>query len=299
VRIGLHVHVAGGYVKAVEHAKAAGAGAMQVFSSNPRSYRTSAVDVEALEDFARLRREAGLDPCAIHTPYLVNLASADPKVARGSLGLLRNDLTVAARGGMRFVNTHLGSYGTRDRGQALEAICSALEAALAAIAPRVFLVVENSAGAGNLAGGTLAELGWLTSRIAHPQLGICLDTAHAWASGYEINTKEGVDRFLDEAEREIGLDRILMFHFNDTEVPLGASRDRHWHIGEGRIGVEGFRALLAHPELREKTAILETPGSDADDLRNMKTILAIAKGADPELPDAQVRQAQIRLGEER
>jgi deoxyribonuclease IV len=279
MRIGLHVHVAGGYVKAVEHAKSAGASAMQVFSTNPRSYRTTAIDGGALDAFAELRREAGLDPCAIHTPYLVNLASADPKIAQGSLHLLQNDLAVAARGGMRFVNTHLGSYGTRDRAEAFAAICQALAAALADIEPGVFLVLENSAGAGNLVGGTLEELGAFVSALAHPQLGVCLDTAHAWASGYAIDTKDGVNRFLDEAERQIGIDRILLFHFNDTEVPLGASRDRHWHIGDGRIGFEGFRAVLAHPKLREKTAILETPGSDADDLRNMQTILAIQRGA--------------------
>ncbi len=279
MRIGLHVHVAGGYVKAVEHAKAAGCSAMQVFSTNPRSYRTAPIDVALLEDFSRRRREAGLDPCAIHTPYLINLASADPKIAGGSLKLLQNDLAVAARGGMRFVNTHLGSYGTRDRTEAFGAICAALETALGAIEPGVVLVIENSAGSGNLAGGTLEELGAILRRVKHPQLGVCLDTAHAWASGYEINSAAGVDRFVESAEREIGLERILMFHFNDTEVPLGASRDRHWHIGEGNIGFEGFRALLAHSELREKIAILETPGSDADDLRNMQTILAIQKGA--------------------
>ncbi len=279
MRIGLHVHVAGGYVKAVEHAKSAGCTAMQVFSTNPRSYRTSAVDGAALDAFARLRHEAGLDPCAIHTPYLVNLASADPKIAEGSLRLLKNDLTVAARGGMRFVNTHLGSYGARHRVDAFETVCQALESALAGIGPDVYLLLENSAGAGKLAGGTLEELGAFVRSVAHPQLGICLDTAHAWASGYAIDSKEGVERFLDAAEREIGLERIMMFHFNDTEVELGASRDRHWHIAEGRIGFEGFRALLARAELREKTAILETPGSDADDLRNMQTILAIARGA--------------------
>jgi deoxyribonuclease-4 len=279
MRIGLHVHVAGGYLKAVEHAKAAGCTAMQIFSTNPRSYRTSAIDGAALDAFAQLRREAGLDPCAIHTPYLINLASADPKIARGSLRLLQNDLAVAARGGMRFVNTHLGSYGTRDRREAFDGICGALEAALAGVEPGLFLVLENSAGAGNLAGGTLEELGGFVRSLAHPQLGVCLDTAHAWASGYAIDSRDGVDRFVESAERAIGLERILMFHFNDTEVPLGAGRDRHWHIGEGCIGFEGFRALLAHAELRQKTAILETPGSDADDLRNMQTILAIQKGA--------------------
>jgi len=279
MRIGLHVHVAGGYVRAVEHAKNAGCSAMQVFSSNPRSYRTAPIDGAALDAFAQLRRDAGLDPCAIHTPYLINLASADQKIASGSLHLLKNDLAVAARGGMRFVNTHLGAYGSRDRAQGFSAICGALESALAGIAPGVFLVLENSAGAGTLAGGTLEELGAFVRSVPHPQLGVCLDTAHAWATGYAIDSKDGVDRFVETAEREIGLDRILLFHFNDTEVPLGANRDRHWHIGDGRIGFAGFRALLAHAELRDKTAILETPGTDADDLRNMQTVLAIQKGA--------------------
>jgi deoxyribonuclease IV len=279
VRIGLHVRVAGGYLKAVEHAKATGAMAIQVFSTNPRSYRTTAIDESALENFAQLRREAGLDPCVIHTPYLINLASDDPKIAKGSLHLLQNDLAVAARGDIRFVNTHLGSYGTRDRGEAFNQICQALETALTNIEPGVVLVLENSAGAGNLAGGTLEELGDFVRSVAHPQLGVCLDTAHAWASGYAIDSKEGVDRFVEHAQREIGLERIPLFHFNDTEVPLGGSRDRHWHIGEGKIGFDGFRALLAHAELRDRTAILETPGDDADDVRNMQTILAIARGA--------------------
>jgi deoxyribonuclease-4 len=278
MRVGLHVHVASGYAKAVAHAKGVGATAMQVFSTNPRSYRRTAIDAAVLEAFAQLRREADLDPCAIHTPYLINLASADPKISKGSLGLLQHDLAVAARGGMRFVNTHLGSYGTRDRKEGFAAICRALESALVGIEPDVFLVLENSAGSGNLAGGTLEELGAFVRAVPHPQLGICLDTAHAWATGYEINSKAGVDRFIDEASKQIGIDRLLLFHFNDTQVPLGAGRDRHWHIGDGSIGFEGFRALLAHPELRDKTAILETPGTDEDDLRNMQTIQAILSG---------------------
>jgi deoxyribonuclease-4 len=279
MRIGLHVRVGGGYAQAVAHAKAMGCTALQVFSSNPRSYRVAPIDTAALAGFADLREQAGLDPCVIHTPYLINLASDDPKVSSGSMGLLKNDLAVAAQGRMKFVNTHLGSYGKRDRAEGFAAICNALEVALDDIAPGVFLVLENSAGAGNLAGGTLEELGRFVKTVDHPQLGVCLDTAHAWAAGYAIDTAEGVDRFITQAGETIGLDRVMMFHFNDTEVPLGGNRDRHWHIGEGLIGFTGFRALLAHPELRDKTAILETPGEDADDLRNMQTILAIQKGA--------------------
>jgi deoxyribonuclease IV len=279
MRIGLHVRVTGGgHAKAVERAKSAGCTALQVFSSNPRSYRPSAIDIPALEAFARLRREAGLDPCAIHTPYLINLASDDPKIYEGSLRLLQNDLAVAALGEMRFVNTHLGSYGDRDRKDGFAAICRALQTAVEGIKPGVMLVLENSAGAGNLAGGTLEELGAFVKAVDHPQLGVCLDTAHAWAAGYSIDSRSGVDRFLDRADECIGIDRIPMFHFNDTEVPLGGSRDRHWHIGEGKIGFEGFRALLARRELKEKTAILETPGDDADDVRNVQAILSIERG---------------------
>ena len=254
MRIGLHVRIGGGYAAAVARAKAIGCDAMQVFSSNPRSYRTTAINVPALEAFAAMRREAGIDPCVTHTPYLINLASQVPNIYEGSMRLLENDLAVAAHGGIRYVNTHLGSYGKRDR-------------------------MENSAGAGSLAGGTLEELGRFVDTLAHPQLGVCLDTAHAWAAGYQIDTTAGVDRFLYEAAECIGFDRIHMFHFNDTQVPLGGNRDRHWHIGEGNIGIEGFRALLLRPELREKTAILETPGDDADDERNVRTILTIARGA--------------------
>ncbi|HTU83161.1 MAG TPA: deoxyribonuclease IV [Candidatus Acidoferrales bacterium] len=278
MRVGIHVRVAGGYAKAVAHAKAAGCNALQIFSTNPRSYRVAPLDRPALDAFAAMRAEAGLDPCVIHTPYLINLASEDPKIYEGSLRLLDGDLATAAQGGMRYVNTHLGSYGTRDRDEGFVAICRALETALARIAPDVMLVLENSAGAGNLAGGTLDELGDFVRTVGHPQLGVCLDTAHAWAAGYRIDSQAGVDDFVERADRAIGLDRVMLFHFNDTEVELGASRDRHWHIGEGKIGFEGFRALLAHPELREKTAILETPGDDADDLRNVQTILTIARG---------------------
>lgn len=279
MRIGIHVRVSGGYAKAVEHARSAGCTAIQIFSSNPRSYRPTKIDVAALRAFATLRVEAGIDPCVIHTPYLINLASDDPKKREGSIALLRADLEAAAAGNIRYVNTHLGSYGERDRNEGFAAVVSGLEAALDGIAPGVGLVLENSAGAGNLVGGTLEELGRYVDAVGHPQLGVCLDTAHAWAAGYAINTKDGVDRFVDEASNRIGLERVPLFHFNDTEVPLGGSRDRHFHIGEGLIGYDGFRALLAHAELQSKTAILETPGDDDDDIRNMKTILAIERAA--------------------
>ena len=279
MHLGLHVGTSGGYDGTVAYAQKLGCAAIQIFSGNPRTYRVGKIDVPGLERFRDARSSAGIAKTAIHTSYLINLASEDPKITAGSLGLLRNDLAVAAAGGIDFVNTHLGSYGKRDRAEGFGAVVLLLEAALEGIAPGVSLVLENSAGAGQLCGGTLEELGAFVRAVDHPQLGICLDTAHSWAAGYEINSRDGVERFVALAESTVTLERVKMFHFNDTQIPLGAHKDRHWHIGEGNIGFEGFRALAAHPELRGKTAILETPGDEADDVRNMASMRMIFEGA--------------------
>jgi deoxyribonuclease-4 len=278
MHLGLHV-TANGYDETVGYARRLGCSSLQIFSGNPKTYRIAPPDVPALERFRALRAEAGIATCAIHTSYLINLASDDPKIANGSLRLLKNDLAVAAAGGIDFVNTHLGSYGKRDRAEGFAAVTTLLERALEDIAPGVYLVLENSAGAGQLCGGTLEELGEFVRAIGHPQLGVCLDTAHSWAAGYDIDTREGVDRFVNLANETITLERVKMFHFNDTQIPLGGHKDRHWHIGEGLIGFGGFRALAAHPALHEKTAILETPGEEADDARNMQSIRLIFDGA--------------------
>jgi deoxyribonuclease-4 len=279
MRFGVHVAATTGLEDAVDYAQSLGCTAMQIFSSNNRTYRVGAIDAPGLERFRVRRVAAGIDPAVIHTSYLINLASDDPKIVAGSLRLLTNDLEIARAGGIAYVNTHLGSYGARPREAGFAAVVGLLESALAEIPPGVFLVMENSAGAGQLCGGTLEELGAFVRAVGHPQLGVCLDTAHAWAAGYAIDSREGVDRFIAEADAAISLERVKMFHFNDTQISLGGHRDRHWHIGEGNIGFEGFRALAAHPELRDKTAILETPGEEADDRRNMQTLRLIFEGA--------------------
>jgi len=188
-------------------------------------------------------------------------------------------LKVAAAGELAYVNTHLGSYGTRDRKDGFATVVAALEAALDGIDPGVHLVMENSAGAGQLCGGTIEELGGFVRAVGHPNLRVCLDTAHTWAAGYAIDTKDGVERFFELVERELGLDRVVMFHFNDTQIELGGHRDRHWHIGEGRIGIEGFRAIVAHPGVQGKIAILETPGEEEDDARNIGTLRTVLEGS--------------------
>jgi deoxyribonuclease IV len=275
VLIGSHIRVSGGYDAAVAYASKLGCTALQFFAGNPKTYRVGAIDVPALQRFAAERAAAGIALAAIHTSYLINLASDDPKIVAGSLRLLKNDIKVAAAGRIAYVNTHLGSYGARERAHGFAAVVTALEDALDGIDPNVALVMENSAGAGQLCGGTIEELGAFVRAIGHPNLRVCLDTAHTWAAGYAIDTPEGVERFFELVERELGLDRVVMFHFNDTQIELGGHRDRHWHIGEGRIGIAGFRAIVAHPGVRGKVAILETPGEEDDDVRNIATLRTV------------------------
>ena len=279
MRIGFHTRVGGGYDAAVAYATKHGCSSLQFFSGNPKTYRVGAIDAPALQKFAAARAAAGIGPVAIHTSYLINLASEDPKTVFNSLRLLKNDLAVAAVGDVAYVNTHLGSYGTRERSAGFAAVVAALEEALANVAPQVSLVMENSAGAGQLCGGTMEELGAFIRTIGHPNLRVCIDTAHSWAAGYAIDTPDGVARFFDLIEREIGLERVVMFHFNDTQIPLGGHRDRHWHIGEGLIGIAGFRAIVEHPGARGKVAILETPGEEDDDARNIAALRSVLDGA--------------------
>ena len=276
--LGLHVDTSRGNDAAIAYSRSLGCTAMQFFSGNPKTYRVDPIDPTALEGFRDARAAAGIVRSVIHTSYLINLASDEPKIANNSLRLVRHDVAFAGAGGIDYVNTHLGSYGKRDRDEGFAAVVLLLEKALDNIKPGVFLVLENSAGAGQLCGGTLEELGKFVRALDHPQLGVCLDTAHSWAAGYQIDSREGVERFVALASQEIGLDRVKMFHFNDTQVPLGGHKDRHFHIGEGLIGFEGFRAFAAHEELRDKTAILETPGEDADDARNIATVRMIFEG---------------------
>jgi deoxyribonuclease IV len=278
MRIGVHVKVGAGYDEATAYAQRLDCTTLQFFAGNPKSYRVGAIDAPALQRFASARSAAGITPAVIHTSYLINLASEDGKTVVNSLRLLKNDLAVAAAGEVAYVNTHLGSYGKRERSEGFSSVVAALEDALDGIAPGVHLVIENSAGAGQLCGGTIEELGAMRRAIDHPQLAFCLDTAHTWAAGYEINHRDGVERFFELVEREIGLERVVMFHFNDTQIPLGGHRDRHWHIGEGLIGIEGFRAIVAHPGVRGKVAILETPGEEADDARNLAALRTVLEG---------------------
>jgi deoxyribonuclease-4 len=264
MKFGVHVGIGHGFKKTIDEALAKGCESIQIFAGNPRGFRRTPYDAAAWAEFARLRREKHIGPTVIHTSYLVNLVTANKDLHRKSIELVANDLLIAAKGNIEYVNTHLGSYGDQDRDEAFDRVCASLDALVKTAPAGPMLLLENSAGAGNACGGRMDELGAIVRAVGSPRIGVCLDFAHAWASGYDLSSKKGVDAFVREVGKHIGLRRVRALHTNDTQVELGSKRDLHWHVAQGRIGTAGFRALLAAPGLAHAAAICETPDSEMD-----------------------------------
>ena len=279
MRFGVHVSIGAGFPKkTIEEARAAGCECIQIFAGNPRGWRRTPFDAAKWQAFRDLRKRYKIFPVVIHTSYLVNLTTVDKTLHKNSAMVVANDLEVAARGGIEYVNTHLGSYGTQTKAAGLARVSATLRKLIEGAAPGPMLLLENSAGAGNLCGGTLEELGAILKAVGSKRVGVCLDTAHAWASGYEIDSAKGVDAFAAGIEKHIGFSRVHALHLNDTKVPLGARRDLHWHVGQGRIGPAGFRALLQRPELAQVAVICETPKTPEEDKANIQAARRYAGG---------------------
>jgi deoxyribonuclease IV len=300
MRFGVHVGIGKGFRKTIDEALAAGCESIQIFAGNPRAFRRTAYDAAAWNEFRRLRKENGIAPTVIHTSYLVNLVTAKTELHDLSTALVAHDLELAAKAGIEYVNTHLGSYGDQDRKAGFKRVCATLKALIARAAPGPMLLLENSAGAGNACGGKLEELGAILKEVGSPRVGVCLDTAHAWASGYEISSPGGIDAFLREVKKHIGFRRVRAMHMNDTKVELGTKRDLHWHVGQGKIGNTGFRSLLAAPGLAHVAGICETPKTPELDALNVATLRRLAgSGTKPQREKRQTELSRAKSGRKR
>ena len=270
MRFGVHVGIGGNFpIKTIQQARDAGCDCIQIFAGNPRGWRRTPYNVRAWQEFKALRKQYGIFPVLIHSSYLVNLTTTNRTLHANSTMLVANDLEVAARGGIEYVNTHLGSYGEQTHAAGIARVSATISKLIKTAKPGPMLLLENSAGAGNLCGGTMEEIGEILRTVNNKRVGVCLDTAHTWASGYDIHDEKGVDAFLASVRKNIGFKRVRALHLNDTKVALGAKRDLHWHLGQGRIGTNGFRALLSRPELAHAAAICETPKSIEEDRMNL------------------------------
>jgi len=262
--LGCHLPIARGFSRAIDEAEALGNQALQFFSHSPATWRMKPLSDEAVARFRRRRSTSSVSYVVVHTMYLINLAGPDAALYERSVDALIEEVRRARRLGADAVVTHLGSY----RGGVCDAGIGRVAAAIQRLAASsawedgdgVRLLLENAAGAGTTAGASFEELGSVLDRVsADERFGVCLDTCHAFAAGYDLRTPHAVDRTLAALDRAIGLERLQAIHLNDSQFSLGSRRDRHAHIGRGEIGAEGLGALLRERRLRPLPVILETP----------------------------------------
>ncbi|MFZ5766589.1 MAG: deoxyribonuclease IV [Thermodesulfobacteriota bacterium] len=278
--LGAHMSVAGGLQLAITRIARVGGRALQIFTRNQRQWQTLPISAEERADFAAAWQSWGNWPIASHTSYLINLASPDAEVRRKSVLALTAELERSAALAIPFVVMHPGSHGGDGAEQGLIRLVCHLDQAFAAArgAEAVMVLLENTAGQGNALGATFNELAFLlTSSAFADRLGLCLDTCHLFAAGHDLRNAAAYHATMAAIDRTCGITRVKFFHLNDSQRELGSRVDRHEHIGQGHIGLAGFRLLLNDPRFRHHPMTLETPkGSDlAEDIVNLRTLRAL------------------------
>jgi deoxyribonuclease IV len=279
VRLGVHVSVAGGVDRAVSRAREKGCDAFQIFSSNPRKWRSNPIPRECAKRFIALQRQFGLSLAVDHMPYLPNLASAKEEVYAQSVQSLARELVRCQALGIPYLVTHMGSHMGRGRESGLARIVSALQTVFSECDSDTVLLLENSAGTKNSMGSTFSDIAAVLEFLPMNRLGVCLDTCHLHAAGYDLRTSSALQATLDQFQDCIGLEKLMLIHLNDCKGGIGSHLDRHEHIGLGQIGEEGFRAILCHPALADLAMILETPlDARRDDKGNLEVARRLASG---------------------
>jgi deoxyribonuclease-4 len=262
--IGAHVSPAGGLARAIERGEERGCRSIQIFNQSPRMWKPTAYGEE---DFAAFREAMARSPVKavlIHAVYLLNCASEDSEIRAKSLASLTHSLRVGDGIGATGVVLHPGSAKTGDPARAIARAGATIREALAE-SDSCQLHLENTAGAGGTLGRSLGELADLIEAAGgEKRLGVCLDSCHLLASGYDIRTNAGMDAVVREARRRIGAGRIRSLHLNDSQTPLGSNRDRHADVGEGELGEQGCGAFLSAPGLQRLACVLETPGENRE-----------------------------------
>lgn len=277
--LGVHTSIAGGISNSIDRIEDLGCDAMQIFARNPRSWSSRPIPKNEVDLFKAKRRKAGIWPVAIHTTYLINLCAPDTANFDRSVALFKAELSTAEELGADYLVTHLGSPFDMGADFALKRIGSALkEARESGLGRKTMILLENTAGSGYGFGSDLKDVGRIMDNAALSGLdtGFCLDTCHAFAAGYPMSSPSEVAELMKTVDREAGLKRLKLIHLNDSKGGLNSKLDRHQHIGEGKIGLPGFKALLGSPGVRQVPMILETPKkSEKDDSRNLRIVRRI------------------------
>ena len=279
MRLGFHVSISGGFSLAVQRAHELGCTTMQIFSRNPRGWTVKPLDKDNIAEFKRLREQYDINPVFVHTNYLINLASSKPDLYERSIEQFVIDLERTEHLGAEYLVTHLGSASGQETGWMIDRVANALNIAMKLHKPQATILLENTAGEKGDIGYTFEQVNEVISRLNNTEkIGICYDTCHGFAAGYDIRTKQGVDAIAGKIDSTVGLGRLKGMHLNDCLRDFDSHVDRHWHIGEGKIGENGFKSILNHKAFKDVPKIMETPKeTDEDDPRNMKKVRLLAK----------------------
>ncbi|MDO8583668.1 MAG: deoxyribonuclease IV [bacterium] len=270
---GAHVSIAGGLEKAPLNAAALGCEVFQFFSRSPRGGKAGEITDEIREAFLANCKEHDLKQWVIHTPYYINLASPTARNRRFSGLLIREELERATLLGASYVMFHPGTAKEVGHEKAIEYAAEEIKRVYDGYEGSAELLIEISAGAGEIIGASFEENAAILEAVGNPAFGVCFDTCHAFASGYDLRDAASVKKTFAEFDRVIGLKKLKMSHCNDCKVGLGERRDRHEHLGKGKIGVEGFKAMIAHPKLKHMNFYLETePEGVKADLKLLKKL---------------------------
>jgi deoxyribonuclease-4 len=260
MQIGAHVSTSGGVATCFDRAEAIGAEAAQIFLTPPQQWRSNKLEPDQVLDFHKRAATSSVDSVFVHGVYLINLATTDTVMLTRSTSSLKSSLNTCAQLGIKGVIFHLGSHKGQGLDSVFDQICRACLEVLEASPSDAWLILENSAGAGGNIGSQFYDLGRIIRQVGSERVKVCLDTQHCYAAGYDVATAEGLEATMSEFEQEVGLDKLVAVHANDSKVELGAGRDRHENIGDGLIGVDGFRRILGHWGFQDVPFLLEVPG---------------------------------------
>lgn len=273
-RLGVHTSIAGGIHLAIERAGDLGCSTMQIFSHNPRQWCVRIIPEDSISKFRELRNAYDINPVFIHTSYLINLAASNTGIMDKSIGLLVKEMNLADSLGADYLVLHTGSSSQDKEDNARRRAVQALKTASGEKKWRARLLLENTAGEKGDISSHIRDLADIMYGMDRDLIGgLCIDTCHAFASGYNLTDRDGLSEFVREIETHVGIDAVKLIHLNDSKKDCNSKVDRHEHIGQGRIGKEGLKRFVNHPALKSIPLILETPKkSEDDDIRNLKLV---------------------------
>ncbi len=281
VRVGFHVSIAGGISNSVDNAKKIGCTAFQIFSRNPRGWAAKPLAPDDVQLFKSKLSASGIDKDAVivHMPYLPNLSGPNGEFYTKSVETLAGEMERCSALGIPYLVIHLGSHMGKGQASGINQLVKAIETARSKLKAGPVVLLENNAGQKNSIGGNFEELRMILDRLDGPkEFGVCTDTCHLFASGYDLRTKAEVDRTLDKFDNAVGLKELKFIHLNDSKGPLGSNLDRHEHIGLGMVGQKGLAAFLNHRAIRGLPVIMETPIDEKrGEEQNLKVVLGLVK----------------------